>query len=77
MCTADDHHYPLDFSLEHLEDLLDPGDFFRVNLQYLVRFSSIEHIHILSKSRNKLEMISPPEILRGQFIIPVRALKAS
>jgi len=59
LCTDDNRHYPIDFSLEHLEELLDPEQFYRVNRQYLVRYSAIQRIHILSKSRVKLELQLP------------------
>ncbi|MFC2112424.1 LytR/AlgR family response regulator transcription factor [Bacteroidota bacterium] len=61
LCTDDDRHYPLDFSLEHLEELLDPDQFFRINRQYLVGYSAIQRIHILSKSRIKLEVQPSPK----------------
>ena len=61
LCTDDNRHYPLDYSLEHLEELLDPDQFFRINRQYLVRYSAIHRIHILSKSRIKLEMQPAPK----------------
>ena len=61
LCTDEDRHYPLDFSLEHLEELLDPDQFFRINRQYLVRYFAIRRIHILSKSRIKLEVHPPPK----------------
>ena len=59
LCTNDNHHYPLDFSLEHLERLLDPELFFRINRQVIIQYASIEKIHILSRSRVKLET-NPP-----------------
>jgi len=59
LCTRDNHHYPLDFSLEHLEQLLDPELFFRINRQVIIQYTSIEKIHILSRSRIKLET-NPP-----------------
>jgi DNA-binding LytR/AlgR family response regulator len=61
LCSDENRHYPLDFSLEHLEQLLDPDQFFRVNRQYLVRYSAIRNIRILSKSRIKLELQPPPK----------------
>jgi two-component system LytT family response regulator len=61
LCTNDNRHYPLDFSLEHLEEILDPDQFFRINRQYLIRYSSIKRIHILSKSRIKLEVEPAPK----------------
>ena len=59
LCTHDNHHYPLDCSLEHLEQLLDPEMFFRINRQVIIQYTSIEKIHILSRSRVKLET-NPP-----------------
>jgi DNA-binding LytR/AlgR family response regulator len=60
LCTVDNRHYPLDFSLERLEELLDPDRFYRVNRQYLVSRSAIRRIHVLSKSRIKLEVEPAP-----------------
>jgi len=57
--TFDGHHYPVDFSLERLEQLLDPDAFFRINRQYVINFSAISRIHVLSQSRIKIE-INPP-----------------
>ncbi len=48
--------YPVDFSLDHLETLLNPEEFFRVNRQFLVNFKAILAIKILSKSRIRLEL---------------------
>jgi len=61
LCTDENRHYPLDFSLEHLEEVLDPDQFFRINRQCLIRYSAIRHIHILSKSRIKLEVQPAPK----------------
>jgi len=46
--------YNVDISLDKLENLLSPTDFFRINRNYLVGFLSIRKINILSKSRIKL-----------------------
>jgi two-component system, LytTR family, response regulator LytT len=59
LCTHDNLHYPLDFSLDHLENLLDPEYFFRVSRQYIIHYSSISKIYLLSKSRIKIE-VQPP-----------------
>lgn len=45
---------PLDFSLDKLEGLLSPTQFFRINRQFIVSFSAIKKIFIQSKSRIKL-----------------------
>ena len=59
LCTLDNHHYPVDFSLEHLEQLLDPELFFRISRKVIIQYTAIEKIHILSRSRIKLQT-SPP-----------------
>jgi DNA-binding LytR/AlgR family response regulator len=55
LCTSDNRHYPLDFSLDHIEEMLNPELFFRVNRQFIVQLKSISKIDILSKSRIKLQ----------------------
>ena len=57
ICTGENHHYPVDFSLDNLEGLIDPDDFFRINRQYIINFNCISKIHVLSKSRIKIETI--------------------
>ena len=56
--------YALDFSLDKLEEMLSPKEFFRVNRQYLVALSAIKKINVLSKSRMKiiLEPLSTDEV---------------
>lgn len=61
LCTVDDRHYPVDFSLDRLEELLDPGLFFRINRQFTVNFGAIDRIQVLSKSRISLHINPPTE----------------
>ena len=53
--------YPVDFSLDKLESLISPDDFFRINRNYIVSINSIKKINILSKSRIKL-IIDPQPV---------------
>jgi DNA-binding LytR/AlgR family response regulator len=55
LIVSDNKTYPVDFSLDKLESILDPDKFFRINRQTIVSYNSINRIHILSKSRIKLE----------------------
>jgi DNA-binding LytR/AlgR family response regulator len=57
ICTADNRHYPVEFSLDHIEQMLDPGLFFRINRQFIVSYRSIGKIEILSKSRIRIETV--------------------
>jgi two-component system, LytTR family, response regulator LytT len=55
LCTTDNHHYPLDFSLDQTEQMLNPELFFHISRQYIVNFSCINKITVFSKSRIKIE----------------------
>lgn len=70
LCTHDNLHYPLEFSLDHLENLLDPEFFFRINRQYIIHYSSILKIYLLSKSRIKIE--GQPPIKDGLMVSSAR-----
>jgi two-component system response regulator LytT len=53
--------YPVDFSLDKLEEMVNPNEFFRINRKYLVNMRSITKMTTLSRSRVKLELIPQPE----------------
>ena len=48
--------YSLDYSLDKIEGMLSPKEFFRVNRQFLVSLSAIKKILVLSKSRMKVAL---------------------
>lgn len=55
-CHANDNrNHILDFTLEQLETLVDPHDFFRVNRKYLVRGDSI--LDIVSYTNSRLRLV--------------------
>lgn len=56
LCTMEDRHYPVDFALDKLEELLDPDLFFRISRQYTVNYYAIDRINILSRSRVALHI---------------------
>jgi DNA-binding LytR/AlgR family response regulator len=54
-CVTDDNRsLIIDFTLEQLEDMLDPQEFFRINRKYFVRSSAIGDIISYMNSRLKL-----------------------
>ncbi len=61
LVTNDEKYYPIEFSLDKLEQIVSPEEFFRVNRQFLVRFESIETISVLSRSRIKLRIQPAPK----------------
>lgn len=52
--ATDNRNHILDFTLEQLETLVDPVDYFRVNRKYLVRGDSIQDIISYTNSRLRL-----------------------
>lgn len=54
--TFQGNAYPLDYSLNQLEEMLDPATFFRINRQYIVNIESIVQMTALSRSRVKLKL---------------------
>lgn len=55
-CTKDDHRYPLDFSLEQLDEELPDPQFFRINRQYIINLDAIDEMYTYSKSRVKVKL---------------------
>lgn len=51
--------YPIDYTLEQLEDLLDPQRFFRLNRQYIAAIDAIKDVMAYSNSRLKVTLHDP------------------
>ena len=47
---------PMDYSLEQLEQMLDPMKFFRINRKMIINLDSVEKIHTYFNSRLKLRI---------------------
>ncbi len=52
--TNENKSYALDFSLDQIERLVDPGQFFRINRKFLVNIKSIKEIVSYSSNRLKI-----------------------
>jgi DNA-binding LytR/AlgR family response regulator len=48
--------YPTDYTLDKLEELLDPSIFFRINRQFIVGIKSIKEMQMHSKGRVKIDL---------------------
>ena len=48
--------YPVDYTLEKLEAMLDPQAFFRINRQFVINIKAIQEMHSYSKSRVKIDL---------------------
>jgi two-component system response regulator LytT len=56
LCTFENRHFPAEYSLDKLEDMIDPDVYFRVNRKMILSIKAIQQIYSLSKSRLKLEL---------------------
>ncbi|MCF0060467.1 LytTR family DNA-binding domain-containing protein [Dyadobacter chenwenxiniae] len=61
LVTIDDKHYPVEYSLDQLLTMVDPNHFFRINRQFLVSRRAIQHIHVYSVGRLKVDLIQSPK----------------
>lgn len=59
LCSFNNKHFPIEYSLDKLDQILDPELFFRINRNYIINLESIKDLYILSKSRIKVEL-NPP-----------------
>lgn len=53
--------YVLDLSLDKLNDVLNPNQFFRINRKYILSIDSISKIHPYFNNRLKIELASSPD----------------
>ena len=56
LTTAENKSYPVDFTLDALESLLDPAAFFRINRKMIVAFRAIRHMVPYSRSRIRIDL---------------------
>lgn len=54
--THQGSNYPVDYTLDKLETLVDPSAFFRINRKYLVNMEAISNMVAWSRGRVKLEL---------------------
>jgi two-component system, LytTR family, response regulator LytT len=59
--TMDNENYAIDYSLDKLENLLDPKIFFRVNRQYMININAIKNMYPMSNRSIKIE-VSPSAV---------------
>lgn len=53
--------FPLDLSLDKLQEVLDPSKFFRINRKFIACLESISQIHKYSPTRLKLGLLPDPK----------------
>jgi two-component system LytT family response regulator len=54
--TREGRKYPIDYTLENLEEMIDPAKFFRINRQYIIHMDAIHLMQAHTKARVKIEL---------------------
>ena len=57
MMTREGRKYPLDYTLENLEMMIDPTRFFRINRQFIIHIDAIQQMHAHSKARVRIDLL--------------------
>ncbi len=57
LVTDDNRRYPVNHTLDELEQMLDPKKFARANRQFIVTFGAIHKIHPYFKGRLKIDLL--------------------
>lgn len=63
-------NYNIDFTLDKLEEVLNPGKFFRINRKYLINIVSITNMVVYSRGRVKLEL-NPKADVDSETIVSI------
>ena len=72
LVTFQDHTFLTDETLDSLDNLLDPAQFFRVNRKFLVNVRAISEIHRYSTRRLKVDVVPPS---RFEVIVPAEKIR--
>ncbi|QHT70593.1 response regulator transcription factor [Rhodocytophaga rosea] len=72
LVTADKKKYIINYTLDQLEELLDPRHFFRINRKYITKITAIGDINKYFNSRLKVSLVPPveDEILISRVKVP-------
>lgn len=68
--TQDGHNYPLEFTLEKIEEMVDPVQFFRINRRFIISVDAITDMTAYSRSRIKLN-VKPSAADLGDTIVSI------
>ncbi|MCK5102464.1 MAG: response regulator transcription factor [Cyclobacteriaceae bacterium] len=55
--SNDNHQYLINSTLDKLDKVLDPDEFFRINRQFLINIKSIDQMHTYPKGRVKIDLL--------------------
>jgi two-component system response regulator LytT len=59
--TRSNQKYPVDYTLDELDSMLDPSQFFRANRQFIVEINSVQQVHPYFNNKLKLTLKPAPD----------------
>jgi len=70
--TADDRQYVMDFTMEQLEQQLDPQQFFRANRQFIINRTAVTEVDFYFNGRLSIKVLPQPgeQILVSKARVP-------
>jgi DNA-binding LytR/AlgR family response regulator len=68
--TFNGQSYPADHTLDRLETMLDPAQFFRINRKFLINMEAIVNMTNWSRSRIKIEL-KPPAPVEDDAVVSI------
>lgn len=73
--TMENRNYSIDYSMDQLEELVNPIIFFRVNRKLILNYSSIDALHTWSGSRLKIELTFSLKELDDDIVVSRERVK--
>ena len=61
LLTKEGKRYPIDYSLDKLDELLPTDKYFRINRQFIISIHAIQEMYAYSKSRVKIDLLPTVE----------------
>ena len=62
ICTNEGKRLPIDFTLDQVEEMLDPKNFFRINRQFIIGHHAIEEMKAHTRSRIIVKLTPPSRL---------------
>jgi DNA-binding LytR/AlgR family response regulator len=75
LITSCGNTFPIDFTLDKLQEVIDPEGFFRINRKMIVGFDAIKNMIPYSRSRIRIEL-NPPEPKDVEALVSVERSSA-
>lgn len=73
--TLSGNTFPIDYTLDSLQEVIDPEKFFRINRKMIISFEAIKNMIPFSRSRIKIEL-TPPEPKDVEALVSVERASA-